>query len=183
MTELEYVSKLIPTFRIHFIVRSEVWDKKRKSRIDLVLNLKSNPDIFFGIECKIPDKKRGEKMGLFIKQAIRYSQSEFEVKPNFFKKIPILITPALSNNYFILNETEQIIDGITWHQDRHNSNHDHHSMNGFLGAFEVGEIRTFSKVYENPRVLKKYYKFMYSNCTLFDSRFGINLNNYKRYDF
>lgn len=176
MTESDYVSKLIPTFRIHFEVRPEVWSKDKKSRIDLVLQSKDYPDIYFGIECKIPDKKKGEKIGEYIKQAIRYSQTEFEVRPNYFKRIPILITPALSVNYFIISEQSQIIDNEIWYKDRHNANHDHHTFNGLLGSFGIGEVRKFDKG-------TKFYRFVFSNWTLFDSRYGININNYNRYGF
>ena len=58
-TEQEYVNKLIPTFSKHFTVTQEVWSKCKNGRIDLVLTL--NDIIHFGIECKAPNEKRGEK--------------------------------------------------------------------------------------------------------------------------
>ncbi len=40
-----------------------------------------------------------------------------------------------------MNEEEKLIEGQYWHQDRHDKTHTHHSMNGFLGVFNIGEIR------------------------------------------
>jgi len=141
LTEEQFVDSVENYLKKHFNTQREVWSKCRNGRIDLVLNL-PNTDIFFGIECKLPDKKCGEKMGEFLKQAVRYSGYEFEVQPNIFKKIPIAICPALSYNYFILNEVETLSeDGKTWHKDRHEQYNEHHSFNGFVGSFSIGELR------------------------------------------
>ena len=94
-TEEQFVDTVENYLKKHFNTQREIWSRCKNGRIDLVLNL-PNTDIYFGIECIIPDKKRGEKMGEFLKQAIRYSNYEFEIKPNVFKKIPIAICPALS---------------------------------------------------------------------------------------
>jgi hypothetical protein len=154
--EAEFVKKLISTFEIHFNVATEVWSKCKTKRIDLVLTHKIHKQISFGIECKKPDKKRGEKIGHYLKQAIHYTKLEW-CTGSEYKKIPVLLCPPLSYKYFVLNETEQLINNQVWVKDRHQPDNDHHSFNGFLGAFSVGEIRK-----------NKYgYYFVMSNKTLF----------------
>lgn len=173
--EEEFVNKLISTFSKHFKVTTEVWSKCKTRRIDLVLKLQEN--VYFGIECKTPDKKRGEKIAEYLLQANDYSKLEFKVEENVFKKIPILICPPLSYNYFILNEHEKIIDNETWHKDRHDKFNTHHSVNGFCCAFDVGEVR---KSFNNS------YRFIFCNKELFSSRLqyqsdkiiGLHVKNY-----
>lgn len=156
-TEEQFVLKLIKTFQKYFKVEREVWSDCRNGRIDIILTTKEN--YRFGVECKRYDKKRGEKMGEFLKQAIRYSNYTFSGN-----KIPIFIAPPLSYKYFIMNEIEEIKeDGNMWHMDRHNENHEHHSFNGFLGAFNIGEIRSV----KNDR---PYFYFSTSNKIIWQSK-------------
>lgn len=161
-TEYDFVQKIIPTFSIYFNVTQEVWSKCKTGRIDLLLQSKTEPNVFFGIECKLPDSKRGEKIGEFVKQAIRYSNLEFDLGNGRYLKIPILICPPLSYKYFLLNEEEAEVNdnNYLWHRDRHNKDHEHHTFNGFLGAFNVGEVRSRSN--------NSWY-FVMSNKLLFDS--------------
>jgi hypothetical protein len=167
MSEKEFVIKLKTIFEKQFIVKSEVKDKTQTHRIDLIL--KMQPDVYFGIECKIPDRMRGEKIGEYIKQAIRYSYQEFEVEPKIFKKIPIFICPPLTHNYFIFNAKTIKFDGIEWHRDMHDKSNTHNTVNGFLGAFGIGEVRKF---YNNS------YKFIVSNQIIYCSIYGFRENNY-----
>jgi hypothetical protein len=140
-----YVDKVEKYMKQYFDTTREVWSKCGKGRIDLLLKLKDR-EVYFGIECKIDNEKRGAEMGEFIDQAMRYAKYEFEVKPNTYKRIPIAICPALSYAYFILNEKEFIDkDGKSWHRDRHSEFVDHHSINGFLGVWLIGEIRPQKK--------------------------------------
>lgn len=180
--EKEFVEKLKPIFKKHFIVRDECYSDCKKNRIDLILQLK-NTDYFFGIECKIPNKKRGEEIGRFVEQAIRYTNYKFDVLKNktIYKKIPIFICPALSYDYFILNEKETLIkdssvklnqwigENNLWHQDRHNRYCEHHTFNGFLGNWNIGEVRKIST---------KDYIFSLSNKIIFSSIKGIHNENY-----
>ena len=182
--EKEFVLKLIPYFEKYFIVRQECWSECKKSRIDLVLQLKET-NYFFGIECKIPNKKRGEEIGRYIKQATNYSNLKFDVFKNAlnYKKIPIFICPALSYDYFILNENQKIIPDSTvklnqwigenniWHQDRHNRFCEHHTFNGFLGSFNIGEVRKISN---------KDFILSLSNKIIFSSNKGIHIENYNK---
>jgi len=174
--EKEFVEKLIPTFKIHFNVATEVWSECKTKRIDLVLTHKQNKNISFGIECKIPDKKRGDKIGQYLKQAIGYSKLKW-FNGKEYKKIPILLCPPLSYKYFILNEEEKIINNEIWIKDRHSKNCKHHSFNGFLGALNIGEVR------KNDQG----YYFVMSNKILFDNygmynitreNKGVHIDNY-----
>ena len=137
-TEKEFVDKLELVFNKYFTVNREVRSKSGKDRIDIIV-ITDNGEAF-GIECKRPNKKKGAEMFKYVEQAIRYKDAEFPIKGEY-KRIPIFIAPPLSYNYFILNEETQVIDGIEWHKDRHNKDHDHHSMNGFLGGLGIGEVR------------------------------------------
>jgi hypothetical protein len=157
--EKEFVDKLEIIFSEHFIVKRECTSKCEKGRIDMILIYKNDKNIVFGIECKIPNKKRGEEIGRFVNQAILYTKMEFDIiyKENpVFKKIPILIAPALSYNYFILKEKtiinkDEILEVTNiwnvkdknneYHKDRHHKYDKHHTFNGFLGSFNIGEVR------------------------------------------
>lgn len=152
-TEDEFVRGVVKFFAPHFRVTEQVWNSDHTGRIDIVL--KYDFQTYFGVECKRHDSKRGEEMGEYIKQAIRYSKCKFEVEPKIFKRIPILICPPLSYEYFLLNEREIILkDHATfghktkWHQDRHEEHNEHHSFNGFLGAFGIGELRKSHNRYD-----------------------------------
>lgn len=169
-TEQEFVNQLTKSFNKHFKVSAEVFSKCKKGRIDLLLTMPGN--IHFGLECKRPDSKRGEQIGEYVKQAIRYTEYEFEVYPGIFKRIPILICPPLSYKYFLINERSNefthienvVFDGkpfCKWHQDRHEEHYTHHSFNGYLGAFHIGEVRKHQD---------GTYFFSVSNKTIFSSR-------------
>ena len=89
-----------------------------------------------------------------------------------FKRIPIFICPPLSYKYFILNQEQQEIENKIWHLDRHSEYHEHHTMNGFIGAFNVGELRKgFDK--------EKYYFLSFSNKPVWSSKIAniYNSNN------
>jgi hypothetical protein len=137
--EKEFVDELALKFSKYFEVQKEVVSKCKNNRIDLLLTIDGK--YHFGIECKKPDKKRGEEIGRYVLQAIRYTTAEWEYRPSEFVKALIFICPPLSFNYFCLSNETKIIDGITHHIDRHDKLHDHHSFNGFLGVFNIGEVR------------------------------------------
>jgi hypothetical protein len=136
-----FVDKVEVSMQKYFDTRREVWSETGQDRIDLLLILKEDKNVCFGLECKRFDKKRGEEIGEYVKQAIRYTKADFEVSNKEYRRIPIAICPALSYNYLLLNEIEKEIDGYIWHQDRHTQFMEHHTINGFLGAFGIGELR------------------------------------------
>lgn len=175
-SEKEFVEVVAYTFSKHFKVNLEVWSKCKNGRIDILLNYQDK--YYFGVECKQPNRKRGEEIGEYVKQAIRYTSYEFEVEKGIFKKIPIFICPALSYHYFVLNNETLEIDGVKFHKDRHDENFSHHSFNGFLGVFGVGEVRKS----------KHGYYFSVSNSIIWKSNKqwdnneieGINEVNYNK---
>jgi hypothetical protein len=194
LTEQEFVDKIVLEFENTFIVKRECWSKCKKFRIDLILQI-PNTEIFFGIEAKRPDKKRGEAIAKYILQANGYSKLEFDVLKNGYKycKIPIFICPALSYNYFVLNEHSEKMDRksnlfqqhnrdfshLLWHQDRHSMFHKHHTFNGLLGGFGIGEVR---------RNFDKSFYFSLSNKVIFTTEKdwhtkevkGLHIENYNK---
>lgn len=153
LTEAQFVDKLVLNFEKYFKVDREVWSECRNGRIDLILTTKEG--YRFGIECKRPDEKRGEEIGEFIKQSLRYSDYIFNGN-----KIPIFIAPPISYSYFIMNEMCKEEDGVLWHKDRHKESDSHHTCNGLLGALGIGEMRKS----------QNYFYFAFSNKTIWTSQ-------------
>lgn len=181
--ETKFVDDCVIHFSKHFKCQREVWSKCKQGRIDIVLETSCGK--FFGIEAKVPERKRGEEIGNYIQQAMRYSTYEFEVKPNQFQRIPIFICPPISYKYFIMNNEEQIIDGIKWHRDRHNENFEHHSFNGFLGTFNVGEVRkvqqgAFALIHSNKTIFSTKIEPIYDGRNLIGRKIqGLHEKNYE----
>jgi hypothetical protein len=174
--EEQFVDRLAGIFSNQFQVQREVWSECRTRRIDLIL---TKDHYHFGIECKPFDKKKGEQIGKYVKQAINYQFLKWKVAENKFQRVPILICPAISYNYFVMSDEKKIFNHNQWHKDRHNQTHDHHSFNGFLGEFGIGEIR---------KCQPDGYQFTISNHVLFyykkygsEVYFGVNEQNYIRY--
>lgn len=155
MTEKEVEILIINNLRPYFNIDQEVWSKDGKSRIDFVLTCKKSGAIF-GLEIKKIDKKKGDEVGKIVEQCFRYTNAEFNISGTY-KKIPIFLAPPLSYHFFICPEEKEIINGFEYFKDRHDKNHEHHSFNGLLGNFKVGELRTF--IYHD----KQYIRFMMSN--------------------
>ena len=151
--EAVFVDKLIHSLNRYFKVERECWSDCKQGRIDLIVTTKEGYK--FGIECKRNDNKRGEEIGEFIKQAMRYKEYFFNGT-----KIPIFIAPPISYNYFIMNQYSKEIDNELWHKDRHNELHEHHTVNGFLGALGIGEIRRNGN----------YFTFSFSNKIIWSSQ-------------
>jgi len=156
-TEKEFVDKIELYLKKYFKVEREIWSDCRNGRIDVIATDKDG--FKYGIECKRNDSKRGEEIGEFIKQAIRYKDYLFNGK-----KIPIFIAPPLSYKYFILNEYSEVINNEVWHKDRHKENHEHHTMNGLLGALGIGELRRCDD----------FYIFSFSNKIIWSSKIKYN---------
>lgn len=175
-TEDEFITqKVIPTFSRYFKTQREVWSKCKNGRIDVLLTL--NDSVHFGIECKKPDSKRGERIGEYVKQAIRYSEYEFNVGNGIYKKIPIFICPALSYKYFLMNQETTVVNGKKFHKDRHDEFDSHHSFNGFLGSLNVGEVRNshsgkFILSFSNKIIFQNHSKWNSGECI------GLHEKNY-----
>jgi len=155
--ESVFVDKITKALQKHLKLQHEVWTDCRTGRIDLIAT--TSDGYRFGVECKRYNEKRGEKVGEYIKQAERYSNCLFNGV-----KIPIFIAPPLSYHYLLMNQESKEIDGVKWHKDRHNEEHEHHTMNGLLGVFRVGEIRK-SKDYNG-----NYFYFSFSNKPIWSSQ-------------
>ena len=88
-------------------------------------------------------------------------------------KIIISTTGRGGNCHTILNNIDNVYCNgslfTKWHQDRHSEFCKHHSFNGFLGEFNVGEVRKHND---------KNYFFSFSNNIIFSSKNGINDKNY-----
>ena len=182
--EDQFKDKCEAHFSKHFTCQRERWSKCGKYRIDIILSTDNGEH--FGVEAKIPDRKSGEKLGEWVKQAIGYSNCEFEIRDKVFKQIPIFICPPISYRYFILNDSEIIIEGEKWHKDRHKETNNHHSMNGFLGAFNVGEIRNmggndFALIFSNKIIYDTRLKSVYEgNVFKGKVKAGIHSENYTK---
>ena len=179
MTEKEFVLSLSSSLESYFDISFEVWSKDRQSRIDILLKLKKE-DVYFGVECKIPDNKKGQEIGRYVQQAVKYSNSEFEIQKDIFQRIPIFICPPLSYNYFLLKDETKNINGVEWHKDRHDKENTHHSINGFLSSFGIGEIR-----HSNINSKDRYIYFSFANKMIFATKKdyfgnikGLHVKNY-----
>ena len=195
-TEKQFVNKLETIFEKHFFVKKECRSKCGKGRIDMILIYKLDQKIVFGIECKKNNSKKGNEIGAYINQAISYTNMEFDVYKNktLYKRIPILIAPALSYNYFILKSETKIFDDKNnspfndwdypiknneYHKDRHHKHCSHNSVNGVLGFWNIGEVRNQGN---------GNYIFVISNFTLFANHnktpgangLNVHYNNYNK---
>lgn len=173
-SEDQFTQRMVDYLEKYFDVQHQVYSKCRKGKIDLIITHK-NSDYHFGVELKRDDSKKGEEIGEYVKQAIRYSNYEFEISEGVYQKIPICICPPLSYRYFLMNNEEKVTGFDRWHKDRHTENFIHHSFNGFLGAFGIGEIRAFDSSHQ------KYLYISHSNQSVWSGYDNIVSNS--RYDY
>ncbi len=163
--EKDFANKVINKLQKYFFIQEEIYSKCGKYRIDFVLNDRKNDDVFFGVEFKDNDYKRGENIGSHILQSLRYSLSLFEIQTGLFRRIPILICPPISYNYLMCPVEESEVElkskfhnqTVSHFHDRHTRYSDHHTINGLLGVFNLGEIRT---TYQKD---KQKIRFCFSN--------------------
>lgn len=184
--EEKYKARILEKMLPYFDATPEVTSIDNKSRIDYLLKVKDQ-DAYFGLECKRFDKKKGEGVGEYIKQAYRYAKADFLINGNA-TRVPIFIAPALSLNYLVMNEHEIITkhEGVnkTAYIDRHQDFHTHHTVNGMLGAFGIGEVR--KKASDNKKFQSFYFSM--SNSVIWSSAkkwqsqeiYGLHLENYQK---
>ncbi len=165
MKEKQLQDALISRLSEYFYVYSEVKTVCGQGRIDLILNCKESM-AWFGVEIKQINYKRGNDIGLLIKQANRYAFSDFNL--NGIRKVPVFIFPAISYDYMICREETVKKDGVILHQDRHKRDSVHHTFNGILGVFRVGEIRVFE------RNQNKYIRFVFNNKEIWTNKPNYN---------
>lgn len=173
MEEKEIVNLFIERFENEFYIDTEQWDDSGKNRIDLIITHKEH-GFQFGIECKNGKTKKGTDLGNIVRQASRYSTANWKGQ-----RIPIFLVPMLSKNVFVCPvEKIEIAPDIFIYKDRHHSDsHKDHTFNGFLGAFNVGEVKRTSHYVKN-------YAFTFSNEIIYESYHTGQTNfDIKRYDY
>lgn len=158
MEEKEIVNLFIERFKNEFYIDTEQWDDSGKNRIDLIITHKEH-GFQFGIECKNGKTKKGTEVGNIVRQASRYSTANWRGQ-----RIPIFLVPQLSKNVFVCPvEKIEIGHDIFIYKDRHhNDSIKDHTFNGFLGAFNVGEVRKLTHY-------GKRYGFIFSNQLIYES--------------
>ncbi len=193
LTEPELSKRTIKVLSKNFIVLTERVSKCGAGRIDLVLICKKS-DAKFGIELKSTERKKGETVGEIVKQCIRYAKYEFMVEDGLvknnsrFERLPIFLCPALSNNILAWVDSRVEINGVEHIVDRHDTSNKHHGINGMLGSFGVGELRTFKWNYNKTKRVTQYYSLIMSNSVIWTSKkdyntgelTGLMANNYDK---
>lgn len=165
MKECDVSKQTLCVLSKYFNIRTEVTDITRANRIDVIASCKET-NTMFGIEFKHTDKKRGEDIGNLINQCIRYSKTKFYQSGDYLT-IPIFIAPPLSYDILVMNEKSIIFEGQEYIKDRHDKSNNHHTVNGMLGAFNVGELRNFGR----------YFAFIFSNKIIWSNRKYWGMNN------
>lgn len=171
MTEKELQQTMALRLQNWFNVYKECKTQCKKGRIDLIIECKQTKALF-GIEIKKIDKKKGNDMGLLIKQAHRYSNLFFKIKDKI-QKIPIFIFPALSYDYLICPEKMIVVKNEEYFKDRHNKHFTHHTIQGFLGVWNVGELRVYK---ENNN---KFIRLVFNNQEIWANEPQWNSNQIK----
>jgi len=169
MKENILVENFVEYFSKWFDISREVWDDSGAYRIDLILTEKNNNGrVWFGVECKKPGRKRGEKLAKILNQCFLYSNSTWGGK-----RLPIFLCPAVSLNQLAGIQETKVIGNHVWTRDVHQPDSEHHTINGLLGSFKIGEVRTI--------ILpdKSFYRiFSFSNKIIFSTLSGVHFPNY-----
>lgn len=163
IAECEVSQKIVRVLSGYFFMKPEVWSKCGKNRIDFIMTCKKSL-ASFGLEVKKIDKKRGNDIGELILQAQRYVKSEFKIN-GVYKRVPIFIAPPISYDILMCPDELLIHDGHEFFKDRHHHDHKHHTVNGMLGALEIGEVRTI----KNDK-FERYFNLTFSNQIIWTSK-------------
>jgi hypothetical protein len=169
MRERQLSEQTLIVLRKHFAVKTEVTDITGKCRIDVIAVCRETQAVF-GVEMKHSDKRRGEELGKIIQQCSRYANTLFPNHMGRYVKVPIFLAPPLSYNILVMNEKSIIFEGQEYIKDRHKRTDTHHTINGMLGTFNVGELRNF----------EYKYAFMFSNKVIWDNRAKLHRSNYEQ---
>lgn len=182
MTEKELQEKLFIYLSKYFHVYSEIYDITNKFRIDLIIVHKSDllKKYPIGIEIKINEKKRGNDLGKWLKQASNYSNLNFKG----FGKCLIMIYPPIQLNYlregFLMNnhegnkeKTDNVIKNIPAENQNEAQFCGSNNISTFLGSFNIGEILKTT----NNKDLYFHYKGQILYETIFNK---LRINNIDR---
>lgn len=173
MNEKEFIKTVKARLQTIFDIQEEVWDDTGKKRIDMIITSDTQR---FGIEFKQNNRKRGEEMGKFIIQATGYLKLLWSGT-----KMPILICPPLSCNYFVMSDEKREIEGVIYHKDRHDANHEHHTFNGFLCPYNIGEIRTSTNYFPYKIGQPKMIYFAWCNKMVWAEKKNFNTKWYSEW--
>ena len=174
--EENFKNKLHAFFYPMFEVQREVTSECGKARIDMLLTVHGT--YHFGLECKKINKKKGEEIGEYIQQAHEYSKLKWRYRNGLFIQAPIFICPALSYDYLLMNEKTFVIDNQTYHQDRHDKFHRHHTVNGMLGVWNVGDVRKNKFGFQFSMNNKSFYDYRSYRNDISAQVHEINYNTY-----
>lgn len=158
MTEDELVDSFVKHFSKWFDIEREVRDDNKIGRIDILMQCKVS-EVIFGVECKNPDLRKGTDVAEVIMQAVQYSRLSFHGK-----RIPVFLVPSISHNQLACAKERKVIEGKEWILDKHDQNHRHHTVNGLLGKFNIGEIR---RIGLNGGA---FYDFTFSNQVIYTTK-------------
>ena len=174
MTEQDFVDKVLPRLSKYFNIYAEQWSSCGTRRIDAILQLKTDNNVFFGMEFKKIDSKRGQDLGEHILQAMRYSLLKFELANGEVRKIPIFLCPPISFIYLMCPEFKPVsvvphpedCHNGEYFADRHDRNNAHNSVNGMLGVLNCGELRT--TIFERNGIKCQKLRLIFSNKIIWD---------------
>ena len=141
-------------------------------RFDIILTCRTTKAKFI-VEMKKAGRKRGSPMGQHINQAARYRLHKIDGIC-----YPVLVAPGYSYDQIRAVLGIHPVDK-KYSIDIHSDDDIHHSFNGLLGQFGVGEIR---KRNFSP---EPYYHFIFNNLELYSCNrnkhgaTGLNHVNYQ----
>src|SRR5574343_356831 len=166
-----FKEKTVRLLTPYFTFKQEVWSVDGNSRIDLVIINKENQSMIFGLEAKRYDSKRSNQIGEWLLQSIRYSLSEFDINGKIIK-IPVVLAPPLSYHYIGIKDEKVIINEKEYFKDRHNQKSNHHTFNGIIGVFGLGELMRIIDTCAGYKI--DYFTISFSNHEVWNNRNGNN---------
>jgi hypothetical protein len=177
-TEDQFVEKIKKFLSTWFFIKEQVWSTDKKSRIDIVIINKIDKRIKFGLEVKRFDHKKGHGFGEHLLQGFRYILSEFIIDGEKCV-LPVVLVPPFSYEYFGMKDHVIIHQGKEYFCDRHGKDNEHHSINGWLGAFGIGEFRKIIVKYDKEYT---YFIISFSNWTVWTNRKDTESIKYEHYE-
>ena len=134
MNEEELKKKMQLYLERYFYVEREVTSKDGTSRIDMILVHKSSNKYSFGIEVKLDSKKKGRDLGIWLKQAERYTIKEF----GKYGKVIVCTYPQITTKF--ISEGEEMSKHDVY---GHSFTACQNNINTFLGQFKIGELQRY----------------------------------------
>lgn len=173
MKEKDLTTKLAVYLSDFFEVSTEICCDCKACRFDMVLTCRKSQSKFI-IEMKKNTRKRGSEMAQHIDQAMRYRLHKIDGK-----HYPVLVAPGYSFEKIRLAYDLHPVDK-NYSVDLHSDQDIHHTFNGYLAHFGVGEIR------KRNFTPDPYYRFIFNNIELFScnrNRYGSTGLNHVNYQY